>query len=244
MNAFATTLRMTWTVVTILVIETLVLAISLAPVVTVGIWLFTWLDGRPLAQVVFVSLAAGPAYAAFTLALLIVTPAAVRLTGWRTPHNAEMRLADLSWPLLRWVRFLVLIHVARVFAGGLLRGSPLWTAHVRWCGGRMGRRVYLNSLSVSDYNLLHFDDDVVIGGAVHLSGHTVEGGVVKTGTVTLGRGVTVGLGSIVEIDVEIAEGCQIGAMSFVPKHARLSEPGTYVGVPAAKLDRRTASRAR
>ena len=81
-------------------------------------------------------------------------------------------------------------------------------------------------------NLLTLDDDVVIGAGVHLSGHTVEGGWVKTGRVCLGRGVTVGLDSIVEIDVDIAAGCLVGAMSFVPKHTRLTEPGTYVGVPA------------
>jgi acetyltransferase-like isoleucine patch superfamily enzyme len=45
--------------------------------------------------------------------------------------------------------------------------------------------------------------------------------VVKTGRVTLGRGVTVGISAVVGIDVEIGPDCQIGALSFVPKHARL-----------------------
>ena len=125
--------------------------------------------------------------------------------------------------------------MARFFAGGLLRGSPLWTSHLRWCGARLGRRVYVNSLSVSDYNMLDFGDDVVIGADAHVSGHTVEAGVVKTGRVTLGAGVTIGLNAIVEIDTHIASGCQVGAMTFVPKHARLLEPGTYVGVPASRV---------
>jgi carbonic anhydrase/acetyltransferase-like protein (isoleucine patch superfamily) len=81
---------------------------------------------------------------------------------------------------------------------------------------------------------------VVVGGAAHVSGHTVEAGVVRTGSVRLGRGVTIGLGSIVEIDTDVAEGCQIGAMSFVPKHSRIVEPGVYVGSPAVRLPRPTA----
>ena len=52
----------------------------------------------------------------------------------------------------------------------------------------IGSGVYINSLSISDHNMLEFGDGVVIGESVHLSGHTVEGGVVKTGRVRLGRG--------------------------------------------------------
>ena len=52
-------------------------------------------------------------------------------------------------------------------------------------GARLGRRVYVNSLAVTDYSLLDFGDDVVIGDGVHLSGHTVEHGVLKTGPSTV-----------------------------------------------------------
>lgn len=227
--------RITWTVVTLIVVETLVCGIAMVPVTWAWVALGTVTAGRPILRAVVFALAAVPSYAVFGFALLVLTPLAIRLTGWRTPVNAVLRIADLEWPLLDWVRFMALIHVPRLLAGGLLKGTPLWTFHLRLCGARMGRRVYVNSVFVSDYNLLAFDDDVVIGGGVHLSGHTVEGGVVKTARVHLGRGVTVGLDSIVEIDVEIGEGCQVGAMSFVPKHARLTEPGIYVGVPVSRL---------
>jgi acetyltransferase-like isoleucine patch superfamily enzyme len=40
---------------------------------------------------------------------------------------------------------------------------------------------------------------------------------VKTGPVRLGRFVTVGLGSMVGINVDAGEKCQIGAMSVVRK---------------------------
>jgi hypothetical protein len=232
--------RLAWTVVTLVGVSSLVCAASVAPIAAVWLWLAEVTDGLGAWRTVAFALVAIPSYAAFALALAIVTPLAVRLTGWRTPEAAEMPIAEVGWPLLRWVRSVALLHLARFFAGGLLRGTPVWTLHLRLCGARMGRRVYINTLAVSDYNLLDFADDVVIGGAAHVSGHTVESGVVKTGRVSLGRGVTIGLASVVEIDVEIAAGCQIGAMSFVPKHARLTEPGVYVGVPVARLERRSA----
>ena len=77
-------------------------------------------------------------------------------------------------------------HVVRVLVGTFFRASPLWTLYMRWNGARIGRGVYINSLSISDHNMLEFGDGVVIGESVHLSGHTVEGGVVKTGHVRLG----------------------------------------------------------
>ena len=147
-----------------------------------------------------------------------------------------MRIADLEWKLLTWVRYGASIHLARVLAGTVFRGTPIWTAHLRLNGARLGKRVYVNSLAVSDYNLLEFGDDVVIGGDVHLSGHTVEGGVVKTARVRLGRNVTIGLGSVIEIGVEIGSDAQVGALSFVPKHSKLSGGVTYVGAPAAPID--------
>ena len=92
--------------------------------------------------------------------------------------------------------------------------------------------MYVNSLAVADYNLLDFGDDVVIGDGVHLSGHTIEGGVLKTARVRLGRRVTIGVGSIVGIGVDAGEGCQVGALSLVPKYTQLDAGTTYVGIPA------------
>jgi acetyltransferase-like isoleucine patch superfamily enzyme len=130
---------------------------------------------------------------------------------------------------------MVATHIVRVFAGALFRGSPVWTAYVRLAGARAGRRVYVNSLAVTDFNLLEFGDDVVIGDEVHLSGHTVEGGVVKTAPLCLGNNVTIGLGSVLEIGIEAGDGCQVGALSFVPKHTRLEAGATYAGIPAHRI---------
>ena len=164
-----------------------------------------------------------------------LSPLATKLMGWRTPARSEMRIADLDWPLLDWVRYMVAIHIVRFFAGTLFRGSPLWTAYLRLNGARLGRRVYINSLAISDHSQLVFGDDLVIGADVHISGHTVECGLVKTGPVCLGDRVTIGLGTVVNIDVEAGDDCQIGALSLVPKHSRLDGGTVYVGIPVTRL---------
>jgi len=132
-------------------------------------------------------------------------------------------------------------HLVRLASGAVFRGSPLWTAYLRMNGARVGKRVFINTLSIADHNLLELGDDVVIGADVHISGHTVESGMVKTGRVRIGSNVTIGLGSAIDIDVEIGDGCQIGAFTLVPKHARLEPNSVYVGIPARKLSDRISA---
>lgn len=229
-------LRLTWMILTLSVVEAIVCGAAALPVAWVWSQLFALTTNAPSIRLIGASFFFVPSYAAFAICLMASSALAVRLLGWRTPPNAEMRLADVGWPLLRWVRCMVMTHVVRVFAGYLFRSSPVWTAYLRWAGARLGRRVYVNSLWLSDYNLLEFGDDVVIGGDVHLSGHTVEAGVVKTAPVRLGHGVTIGLGSVVDIGVEVGDFCQVAAKSLVPKNARLESGAVYAGTPVRRID--------
>ena len=228
--------RIFWTITTLVVAQTIVCGVSAAPVVLGWQWLISVAGENPVARWTLFSAAIAPSYALFALCLLFVSPLAVRLLGWQTPPDSHMRIADMDWPLLRWVRYLASIHLVRVIAGTLVRGTPLWASHLRLNGARLGKRVYINSLAVSDYNLIECGDDVVIGAAVHLAGHTVEAGIVKTARVRLGDNVTIGLGSVIEIGVEIGSNAQIGALSFVPKHTKLDGGVVYAGIPAAPLE--------
>ena len=168
--------RIAWTVASLVTVQTLVCGVSAAPVVLIWYWLASATASAPIAWLALFSVAIVPSYVLFALCVMIVSPLTTRLLRWRTPPDAEMRIADMDWALLRWVRYGASIHLARVIAGTWLRGTPLWTSHLRLSGARLGKRVYVNSLSVSDYNLIECGDDVVIGAAVHLSGHTVEAG--------------------------------------------------------------------
>jgi serine acetyltransferase len=218
----------------IVAVETLVCGMAMLP--AVAIWIGAmWIRPAIVPSVLVFSVIAIPSYVAFALALMVLSPLATWATGARTAPGLELRIADMDWALLRWARYMVAIHVVRVFAGMLFRGSPLWTAYLRLNGARLGRRVYVNTVFISDHNLLEFGDDVVIGSEVHLSGHTVERGIVKTAPVILGDGVTVGLGSVVEIGVTVGSHCEIGALSFVPKHAMLSGDSVYAGAPVRRL---------
>jgi acetyltransferase-like isoleucine patch superfamily enzyme len=226
------------TITSIVVIEAIVCATAALPVVAFWSGVETWIPSNRLARAIVVSLLLVPSYIAFALCLMMASASANWLTGARTPPGATMRISEMSWPLMRWGRYMVSSHLVRLLAGSVFRGSPIWSVYLRLNGAKLGKRVYVNSLFISDHNLLEFDDDVVIGGEVHLSGHTVEAGVLKTAPVRLGRGVTIGVGTVIDIGVTVGAGSQVGALSLVPKYTTLEPGGIYAGIPVRRLDRR------
>ena len=220
------------TVTRIIAVQTIVCAMAMSAPVAL-MWTIVHVAYlSPLARFALASAAIVPAYVLFALLLTVVSPAATWLTGARTPDGLTLRVADLPRPVLRWAEYVAAIHVVRVCAGTLFRGSPVWSFYLWLNGARVGRGVYVNTLAITDHNLLEFGDNVVIGDNVHLSGHTVEHGYLKTGRVVLEEGVTIGLGSVIGIGVHVGRGTDVGALTLVPKGASLLPDAVYVGIPA------------
>lgn len=73
------------------------------------------------------------------------------------------------------------------------------------------------------------DHDNLIEDYVHISP-----GVRLAGTVKVGQGSWLGIGSVVSNNVYITGGCMVGAGSVVVKD--INETGTYIGVPVKKLN--------
>ena len=227
--------RFVWTLATAFVAESMLIGLAALPALGFIRWHAGWGLAEPWNTLVL-AMAAVPAYLVFALALMGLSAVAMRLLGWRPTAPAQMPIADLDWALCNWARYQISTHVVSYLTGGLLRSTPVWSMYMRLNGAKLGRRVWVNSLGVTDHCLLEFGDDVVIGAGVHLSGHTVEHGVVLTAPVRIGAGSTIGVNAHIEIGAEIGPRCQIGSLAMVPKHSVLPGPGVYVGVPAHRVD--------
>lgn len=223
-------------------VESLVLGLSVLPAFAFWSWHLGWTVAPPWLRALVLAMAFVPAYLLFALALIVLSATAARLLGWRTRPGLATRVADYEWPLLDWARYLILTHVVRVFAGAVFRSTPAWVLFLRLNGARVGAGAWVNSLALMDHNLLELGAGTVVGSDAHVAGHLVEGGVLRTAPVRIGRGVTIGIGSVVEIGAEIGDGAQVGALSVVPKHARLEPGAVYAGAPVRLL--RTAAGSR
>ena len=228
-------IRVGMTAASICLLQVVICGVALCPSVLAWDVVIRSTSPASWSRVFAFSMLLAPSYILFALCLMPLSALAMRVVGARTPPNVELRIADMSWPLMTWAQYMAANHVVRVVAGTLFRGSPVWTAYLRMNGARIGRRVFVNTLSISDHNLLEFGDDVIIGADVHISGHTVEDGMLKTAGVRLASNVTIGLGSAIDIGVEAGAHCQVGALSLVPKHTKLDANAIYVGIPVRRI---------
>ena len=134
--------------------------------------------------------------------------------------NAETRKKLMERDANR--NFPVLIHPSAVIAKSaeVGAGSVAMAGAVINPGSQIGKGCIINTSSSVDH-------DCVVGDYVHISV-----GAHLSGTVVVGTGTWIGTGAIVSNNVNICGGCMIGAGAVVIKD--ITEPGTYVGVPARK----------
>lgn len=90
------------------------------------------------------------------------------------------------------------------------------------CCTNIGKGCIINTGATIDHDNL-IEDFVHISPGAHLAG-----------TVKVGKGTWLGIGSVVSNNVNITSGCKVGAGAVVVKD--ITETGTYVGVPARKID--------
>lgn len=88
-------------------------------------------------------------------------------------------------------------------------------------GARIGKHCIVNTHAVVEH-------DNIIGDFAHISV-----GAKLAGTVTVGDHTWVGIGATVSNNLSVCGGCMLGAGTVVVKD--ISQPGTYVGVPARRL---------
>lgn len=116
-----------------------------------------------------------------------------------------------------------LIHPAAVVASDVVigEGTVVMAGAVVNPNTKIGSGCIINTCSSVDH-------DCVINDFVHVSV-----GAHVAGTVNVGENTWIGIGAAVSNNIDIASDCIIGAGAVVVKN--ISEPGTYIGIPAKKI---------
>lgn len=115
------------------------------------------------------------------------------------------------------------IHPTAVIANDVMIGDgSLFAANsVVNSSTKIGRGCIVNTAATVDH-------DCLLGDFVHVSP-----GVHLSGSVKVGTGTWIGVGACVVNNIDICNGCIVGAGTVVVDSIR--EIGTYVGVPARKI---------
>ena len=229
--------RLVWTIVSAGVVESLVFGLSVVPCAYFFELLLRVDYPNRFVAASVLGIMFIPTYVAFAVYLMILSAVSTRLTGWRTPPNMDMRIAALEWPVLGWARYMVSIHIVRLFAGSLLRATPLWTFYLRLNGARLGKGVLHQQ--PGGHGPQPAGVRLITSSSVTASiSRAIRSNAEWSARRRCGSAVCVmvGLGSVVGIGVEAGPGCQIGALSLVPKFAKLEAGVTYAGTPVHKIE--------
>lgn len=113
-----------------------------------------------------------------------------------------------------------------------LTGTPWMTSVLRLFGARIGRRVWLGTTYLTEFDLVEVGDDAAVGEATSLQTHLFEDRVMKMSTVRIGAASSVGSRSVVLYDAEVGTGASLDALSLVMKGETLPARSHWRGIPA------------
>lgn len=138
--------------------------------------------------------------------------------------NNSVRQNVQEWLISNGLSIVKVVHPNAVISSGvdIGIGTVVMAGVVINCSSVIGMGCIINTSCSLDHDNI-IEDFVHISPGSHLAGK-----------VTVGKGSWLGIGSIVSNNISIATGCKLGAGVVVVKD--INETGTYVGVPARKIE--------
>ncbi|MCE3550636.1 amino acid adenylation domain-containing protein [Pseudonocardia sp. RS11V-5] len=184
--------------------------------------------------------AGAPLWAAVLVAPLLAVLFGVLVTGavtavkWLAVGTYRPRVEPLWSRFVRRSEFVTGLYEAAAVPAmlQLFRGTPLLPPALRLLGARIGRRTYLASTYLTEFDLVDIGDDAAIGRDASLQTHLFEDRVMKMSTVRIGAGATVGDRAIVLYDASVGEGTALEPLSLVMKGESLPAHTRWRGIPA------------
>lgn len=116
-----------------------------------------------------------------------------------------------------------------------LLGTPFVGYVLRLFGVKVGKRVYLETTYLSEFDLVTIEDHAMINANTTLQTHLFEDRVMKMSSLTIGEYCTVGNGSVVLYDTKMHAYSTLGNLSLLVKGESLPAHTDWEGVPAQVL---------
>jgi len=123
-------------------------------------------------------------------------------------------------------------HLAEPFLIGPLAGTPFLCWYFRLLGARIGRRVYLETTDLSEFDLVSIGDEAALNADCTIQTHLFEDRVMKMYTIEIGARCKVGAGSLVLYDTRMEEGSSLDDLSLLMKGEVLPAGTAWQGIPA------------
>ncbi|KAG1251800.1 hypothetical protein G6F65_018194 [Rhizopus arrhizus] len=113
-----------------------------------------------------------------------------------------------------------------------LRATPWLPLALRCMGARIGKRVFMDTTDVTEYDCVLIGDDAVLHAWSGPQTHLFEDRVMKIGPVRIGRGVNVGPRTTILYDTHVEEHAVLGPLTLVLKGETIPAGQAWMGSPA------------
>jgi non-ribosomal peptide synthetase-like protein len=123
-------------------------------------------------------------------------------------------------------------HLAEPFLVGALTGTPFVCWYFRLLGAKIGRRVYVETTDLTEFDLVRIGDQAALNADCTIQTHLFEDRVMKMSTINIGPRCKVGAGSLVLYDARLEEGAALGDLSLLMKGETLLAWTRWEGISA------------
>jgi non-ribosomal peptide synthetase-like protein len=119
----------------------------------------------------------------------------------------------------------------------LLLGTPFVCWYFRLLGARIGRRVYMDTPELTEFDLVEIGDDAALNDRCTIQTHLFEDRVMKMSYVRIGERCSVGAGATVLYDTCMGTGSVLEELSLLMKGEVLPAWTAWTGIPAVPADK-------
>jgi non-ribosomal peptide synthetase-like protein len=135
-------------------------------------------------------------------------------------------------PFWRHERFWKIPAIAYL---NLFNGTPFKGLIWRMLGVRIGGRVFDDGCSIVERTFVTIGYDCTLNATTVIQCHSQEDGAFKSDIITLGAGVTLGVGAFIHYGVTIGDGAVVEADSFLMKGEEIPPYSRWGGNPAEEI---------
>jgi non-ribosomal peptide synthetase-like protein len=127
-------------------------------------------------------------------------------------------------------------HLADSFLVEMLTGTPFVCWYFRLMGARIGRRVFMETTDLTEFDLVRIGDEAVLNADCTVQTHLFEDRVMKMSNIDIGPRCTIGAGALVLYDTHTDAGASLGSLSLLMKGESLPAGTKWAGVPARRVN--------
>ncbi|MDE3069143.1 MAG: amino acid adenylation domain-containing protein [Acidobacteriota bacterium] len=110
-------------------------------------------------------------------------------------------------------------------------GTPLMSLYLRLMGAKVGRDVWCETLTITEFELATLGDGCAVNRHSVVETHLFHDRLMRIGPATLGAGATLGPSAAMLPDTKVGDGCSVGGRSVVMRGEELPARSRWHGAP-------------